>query len=142
MAEQTRARLFWQQDLRFVARSDSGHGVVVDSPKSETAAGASPMELFLIGVGGCTAIDVVSILKKMREHVTGLEVELAAERAPSHPKYFTTVEILYRVRGRGLDRSKVERAVELSHSTYCSASASLRADCPIRSRIEMVEDDH
>jgi putative redox protein len=113
---------------------------VMDSPKSEAAAGASPMELFLLGIGGCTAIDVVAILKKMREPITGLEVEVAADRASSHPKYFTALEIVYHVRGRGLDRAKVERAVELSHSTYCSASASLRADCPVGVRIELTED--
>jgi putative redox protein len=139
MAETTHARLRWHRGMSFVAQSGSGHGLVLDSVGKPGHLGPSPMELFLIGVGGCTAIDVVSILRKMREDVEDVEVEVVGQRAESHPKYFTAITMIYRVKGRGLSREKVERAVELSHSTYCSASASLRPDCRVTARIELEE---
>ncbi len=136
MAEKTTAHLTWHEGMRFVARSQSGHGLIVESPGREGHLGAGPMELVLIGLAGCTGIDVVSILQKMREPLEGLEVEVAGERAPEHPKYYTALEFVYRIRGR-VARDKAERAVELSHSTYCSALASIRPDCRVTSRIEI-----
>jgi putative redox protein len=97
------------------------------------------MEMFVMGIAGCTAMDVVSILEKMRQQVSGLDVEIVADRAPYHPKRLTAISITYRVRGSGIARQKVERAVELSHTTYCSAMASLRDDCPITTTIEIAE---
>ncbi len=98
------------------------------------------MELMLAGVAGCTAIDVVAILTKMRAEFKEVEVEAQGTRATTNPKYFTEIELTYRVRGRRVEREKVERAVELSHSTYCSATASLRPDCRITHRIDIVEE--
>lgn len=140
MAERTTTKLVWQSGMRFEAHSASGHTLTVDSPGRPGHAGAGPMELLLIGVAGCTAMDVVAILEKMREKLAGLEVEIAAERAAANPKYYTAVTLTYRLRGKGLDRNKVERAVELSHSTYCSALASLRPDCAVTTAIEISED--
>jgi len=140
MAEKTSAHLRWIDGMKFLGRSESGHGVVMDSPKDPEHAGASPMEHLLLAVAGCTAMDVVAILGKMRQNVTGLEVAVEGERAEANPKRFTSIEMVYRVRGRGLSRDKVERAVELSQSTYCSASATLRPDCAVTSRIELVEE--
>lgn len=137
MAETTHARLTWHRGMSFVAQSGSGHGLVLDSIGKSGHLGPSPMELFLIGIGGCTAIDVVSILRKMREDVEDIQVEVTGQRAANHPKYFTAIELAYHVKGRALTREKVDRAVELSHSTYCSASASLRPDCRIITRIEL-----
>lgn len=136
MPEQTRALLTWHEGMRFVARSQSGHGLIVESPGRDGNLGAGPMELMLIGLAGCTAIDVVSILTKMRESVEGLEVEIVGDRAEHHPKYYTSLEFVYRIKGR-VAREKAERAVELSHSTYCSALASMRPDCQVHSRIEL-----
>jgi len=97
------------------------------------------MELMLIGIAGCTAMDVVAILERMRQPLAALDVEITGERAEQHPKRFTAISITYRVRGQGLAREKVERAVELSHSTYCSAVVSLREDCKVTTNIEITE---
>lgn len=139
MADATKAELEWQGGLRFAARSGSGHEVALDSPTRPEHQGASPMELVLVGVAGCTAMDVVAILEKMREPLAALVVSVVGERAPSHPKYFTAIEIVYSASGEGLSREKVERAVELSHERYCSAVASLRPDCRVTTRIELAD---
>jgi putative redox protein len=138
MADRLNATLFWESALRFSALPGSGHRITVDSPSRPGHAGPSPMELLLIGVAGCTAMDVVAILEKMREPLAGLDVEVTGERSRSNPKYFTSMSIVYRLRGGGLAREKVQRAVELSHSTYCSALASLRPDCKVTSSIEFL----
>jgi putative redox protein len=135
-----KATLTWQTGLRFHAEAGSGHQLVVDSTGRPGHQGASPMELMLVAVAGCTAIDVAAILEKMREPLTSLHVEVTGEQAESNPKYFKAIEILYRVGGRGVTREKVERAVHLSHSTYCSAVASLRPDCSVESRIEILDE--
>ncbi len=140
MAETTFARLSWVSGLHFEASSASGHSVAVDSVSRAGHAGPSPMELLLVAVAGCTAMDVVAILEKMREPLAGLEVALSGARAENHPKRYTSLEFLYTLRGSGLSREKAERAVELSHSTYCSALASLRPDCTVTTKIEIVND--
>lgn len=139
MGEQVRAELSWHRGLKFVARSGSGHGVLIDSPGRPDHLGAGPMELMLMAVAGCTAMDVVAILEKMRESLTGLTVEITGERAVSNPKYYTSVEICYRLKGAVLSPEKVERAIALSHSTYCSALATLRPDCRVTSRFEIAD---
>jgi putative redox protein len=139
LAEQTRAKLDWQSGLRFSAEPGSGHGLTVDSVARPGHAGPGPMELMLISIAGCTAMDIVSILEKMRQPLSGLDVEIVGDRAEQHPKRFTGIAIVYHVRGHGLAREKVERAVELSHSTYCSAVASLREDCKVTTSIVITE---
>jgi putative redox protein len=135
MAEQTRGVLRWLGGTRLEAESGSEHSLITESVARPGHQGPSPIELFLLGVGGCTALDVAAILEKMREPVVGLRVEVLGSRAETHPKYFTAIEITYRVTGNGISREKVERAVHLSHSTYCSASASLRPDCKLSTKI-------
>ena len=135
MAETTSGTLTWLGGARFEARSGSGHTMITEPVSRPGHAGASPIELFLLGVGGCTAIDVATILEKMHEPVTGLRVEVVGTRAETHPKYFTHIEIVYHVEGDGVDLAKVERAVHLSHSSYCSAAATLRPDCKVATRI-------
>ncbi|MFZ5803833.1 MAG: OsmC family protein [Acidobacteriota bacterium] len=137
MAEQTKATLRWQEGLRFEAESGSGRKIVLDSPSRPNQAGPAPMEVMLMGIAGCTAMDVVAILEKMRQPLARLEVEIVGTRAESHPKYFTGISIVYHLWGEGLTPEKVQRAVELSHQTYCSALASLRPDCKVESRIEI-----
>lgn len=139
MAEQTSATLTWLGEHRFTARSGSGHTLTTESVARAGHQAASPMELMLAAIAGCTAIDVVAILEKMREPLAALSVEIVGTRAESHPKYFTAIELTYRARGAGLSRERVERAVSLSQTQYCSAVASLRPDCAVTSRIEITE---
>lgn len=137
-----KARIKWIQDVMFVGESGSGHALVMDgSPESGGRnLGVRPMEMMLLGLGGCSAFDVVLILKRSREQVTDCVVELEAERAATDPKVFTRVTMRYIVTGRGLDRRKVERAVQLSADKYCSASAMFAKSAQIDHAIEIRED--
>jgi putative redox protein len=140
MSRTVHASLSWQSGTCFLARSQSGHAVTLDSVSHADHIGPSPMELLLIGVAGCTAMDVVAILRKMHEELTGLEVSIAGERAETNPKRYTAVKITYRLKGRTLAMDKAEHAVALSLSTYCGAIASLRPDCKVTSSIEISAD--
>jgi putative redox protein len=131
-------RVIWQEGLRFEAHTPAGHTLVIDSP-SGTNAGPSPMVLVLVALAGCTAMDVISILQKQRQPVTGLEVVVTAERAAEHPKVYTGYEVTYIVRGQGVDRAAVERAVSLSEEKYCSVGAMLGKGAPIRHGIQLDE---
>jgi putative redox protein len=120
-----KAKVTWLNGRAFVGESGSGHAVVMDGAPEAGGRniGVRPMEMLLLGLGGCTAFDVVMILEKGREKVTGLEIELEAERAKEDPKVFTSVTLVYRLRGRNLKRAAVERAIALSNEKYCSATA-------------------
>ena len=120
-------RIKWAEGRTFVAESGSGHGLVIDGPAEHGGRnlGPSPMELVLLGTGGCTAFDVMDILKKGRQVVTDCVVELSAERALEPPRVFTRITMRFVVTGRGLSRTAVERAVQLSAEKYCSASIML-----------------
>lgn len=122
-----KARVKWVEDVTFVGEADSGHAVVMDGPAESGGKnrGMRPMEMLLVGMGGCTAFDVVVILKKARQAVTDCEVVLEAERAAEPPKVFTRIHVHYRVRGAGLSEAQVKRAVDLSTQKYCSASIML-----------------
>ncbi len=117
----------WIDGAMFLAESESGHTVVIDGPASDGGRniGIRPMELVLLGVGGCTSFDVMSILKKARQDVTDCTTEIAAERADEVPSVFTRIHIHFVISGRGLKESQVKRAVELSADKYCSASIML-----------------
>ncbi len=121
------ARVKWIENMAFVAESGSGHAVVVDGPPELGGRnlGVRPMELLLMGVGACSAVDVVMILKKGRQPVSDCVCELKAERADSEPKVFTAIHLNFLVTGRGLNPVQVERAVQLSAEKYCSASIML-----------------
>ena len=120
-----RAKLI--EGMAFLGEAGSGHSIVMDgSPESGGRnAGFRPMELLLVGLAGCTAFDVVLILRRGREDVADCIVEVSAERAPEDPKVFTKLHLDYRVKGKNLDEAKVKRAVELSKEKYCSASIML-----------------
>jgi len=136
-----KARIKWVEERTFVGRSGSGHNVVLGTaygPEGKTP-GPSPMELVLIGTGGCTAYDVVHILEKGREAVEGCEVELDAERAETEPKVFTRIHMHFIVKGKGLSAAKVERAIQLSAEKYCSASIMLAKTAVITHDFELVE---
>ena len=136
-----KARVRWIEDRNFVAESGSGHALVVGASQGaeHPALGAGPMELVLIGLGGCSAIDVVLILEKGREAVRGCEIELEAERADKEPKVFTRIHMHFVVTGRGLSPAKVERAIELSAETYCSVSVMLDKTAQITHDFEIVD---
>jgi putative redox protein len=122
-----KARVKWVEDVTFMGESGSGHTVIMDGPPEDGGKnrGIRPMEMLLIGLGGCTAFDIVHILRKARQPVTDCVVEVDAERAPSAPKVFTRIRVRYVVTGHGLPEAQVRRAVELSAQKYCSASIML-----------------
>ena len=136
-----KARIKWVQDVMFVGESGSGHSVVMDGAPDSGGRnlGVRPMEMLLIGLGGCSAFDVVMILKRGREQVTDCVVELDGERAATDPKVYTKVTMRYIVTGRNLDPQKVERAVKLSEEKYCSASAMFRHTAELAHEIVIVE---
>ncbi len=122
-----KARIKWVQDATFVGESGSGHSVVMDGPPDSGGRnlGVRPMEMLLLGMGGCTAADVVYILKRSRQSVTDCVVELDAERAAEVPKVFTRIHVHFIVTGNKLSENQVKRAVQLSAEKYCSASLML-----------------
>ena len=126
----------WTDNDRFVAISSSRHSIVLDAGKEKTA--NSPMELVLIGLCGCTATDVVTILRKTREPFTRVEVHARAERAPEPPTVYTQIHLTYRVTGN-ISRKAMEDAVRLSEEKYCSVAAMLNKTAKITYSIEYVE---
>ena len=122
-----KARVKWVEAVTFLGESESGHAVVMDGPPESGGRnlGIRPMEMLLLGMGGCTAFDVVMILKKARQPVTDCVVEMQAERADVDPKVFTRIHVHFVVSGDGLSDKQVARAVELSAEKYCSASIML-----------------
>ena len=127
--------------MTFVGESGSGHSVVMDAAPEAGGRnlGVRPMEMVLLGLGGCTTFDVVSILKKSRQQVLDCEVSLEAERADEVPKVFTRIHIHFIVSGKDLDPAKVDRAVSLSADKYCSASRMLEKTAKITHDFEIVE---
>lgn len=138
-----KARVKWVQDVMFVTESGSGHAMVVDGAPEYGGRnlGPRPMELLLMGLGGCTSFDVVTILKKARQDVTGCEAVLEAERADAVPAVFTKIHVHFVVKGRGLKEAQVKKAVDLSAEKYCSASIMLgQAGVVITHDYEVLED--
>ncbi len=137
-----KATIQWTGNVSFVGRADSGHTVKMDGPPDFGGQnlGARPMELVLIGMGGCTAFDVIHILKKSRQDVTDCVAEIDATRADTEPKVFTKIHVHFRVTGRKLDPKKVHQAIELSATKYCSASIMLGKTAEITHDFEIVED--
>ncbi|OOZ39192.1 peroxiredoxin [Solemya pervernicosa gill symbiont] len=122
-----KARIKWVEEATFVGESGSGHAVVMDGPPEHGGRdlGVRPMEMLLLGMGGCASFDVIHILKKSRQDVTNCVAEIEAERAESEPKVFTKIHIHFIVSGNELKDGKVQKAVELSAEKYCSASIML-----------------
>jgi len=131
------ARARWTDQERFLGIATSGHAIVIDAATEKTA--NSPMELVLIALCGCTASDVVSILRKKREPLTSLEVRAQAERAPNPPSVYTELKLIYRVGGK-VSRKAVEDAVRLSKEKYCSVSAMLEKTAKIAVEIEYMDE--
>ena len=136
-----KCRVKWLDHMSFVGESDSGHSLVMDSAPEAGGRdlGVRPMEMLLLGLGGCTGIDVVSILHKSRQDIVDCEIEIDAERADNIPKVFTRIHVRFIVSGRNLDPKKVEKAVQLSADKYCSASRMLEKSAEITHDFEIVE---
>jgi putative redox protein len=128
-----KARVKWIEGAAMLGESGSGHGVAMDGPPEAGGRnlGVRPMEMLLIGMGGCTEFDVLLILRKSRQRVTDCVVELEAERAESDPKVFTRIHAHFILTGHGLDPRQVERAIKLSAEKYCSASIMLGATATV-----------
>jgi putative redox protein len=128
--------------LRFVAEGSTGHSVVMDGDLevggNDTA--SRPTELLLMGLGGCSGMDVISILRKKRQDVTGLEIVVKGEKAESHPKKFTDIHVEYVVRGRGISEDAVKRAIDLSMKRYCSVKATIEGTAKITYSYRIVEE--
>jgi len=123
------------EGMQFVAVSGSGHAIVVDDTKGHT--GAKPIELALLALGACTGFDVISILRKKRQTVTGYEIELHAEQNPEPPSYFTRVEIKHRLRGQ-IAPEAVQRAIYLSETKYCAVGAMISKTAKIEATFEIL----
>lgn len=136
-----KARVKWLEEVTFVGESASGHAVVMDGPAEFGGRnlGVRPMEMLLLGMGGCTAFDVVNILKKTRQNVVDCEVQLEADRADKEPKIFTRIHAHFVVVGKDLSEKHVKRAVELSADKYCSASIMLGKSAEITHDYEIRE---
>ncbi len=136
------AAVKWTHGLNFTGTADSGFTTTVggSTEAGEPAEGLSPMELVLVGLAGCTAMDVISILQKKRQDVTGFEVNVQGERAPEPPRVYTDIAVEYVVRGRRVDPVAVERSIELSVTKYCSVQAMLAPTVPIHHTYRIVEE--
>lgn len=124
-------------DMRFEARDARGATAVLDSPPEGEGAGLSPMEFLLAALGGCTAMDVVGILRKKRQDVTDYQIEVTGERAQHHPKVYASMQVRHILTGRNLSEEAVRHAIELSEEKYCSAHAMLSRSAPITTSFEI-----
>lgn len=134
----------WLDNVSFVGQSGSGHSVVMDGPEDKGGQnlGIRPMEMVLLGLGGCASFDVVSILKKQRQNIQDCKVEIKAQRADAIPSVFTHIELVFYVQGQNLDENKVNKAVALSVDKYCSVSDMLEnGQVNIEHRLELIPED-
>jgi putative redox protein len=133
----------WKEDMTFVGMPDSGFPVQMDADPSYggTNNGVRPMELIALGLAGCTAMDVISILRKKRQQVTQFEVKVNAPRSPEYPKVFTSALITYAVSGKRIEESAVLRSIELAATKYCPAQYMLAKAFPMELRYEIYEDE-
>ncbi|HMT15037.1 MAG TPA: OsmC family protein [Aestuariivirga sp.] len=138
-----KVKVQWIEGRTFLGESGSGHGVLMDTAPDIGGRnlGPRPMEMLLLGMGGCTGIDVVMMLQKMREKVSGCSMELEAERAGEEPKVFTNIKVTYVVTGKGVKPANVERAIQLSAEKYCSASIMLGKTAAITHDFRIVEEE-
>jgi len=137
-----KAKVIYVKGLQFVGESETGHAIVMDGNREFGGedTGPRPMELLLMGLGGCTGMDVVSILKKKRQELEGLEIIIEGKKAEEHPKRFTDITIEFRVKGKNLSEEAVKRAVELSMEKYCSVKATLEEKTNVSFKYSIVSD--
>jgi len=135
----TKATIHFAENDFFVGITPSGHAQTIetDSPRHSAA---TPMELLLLALGGCTGVDVISILRKKRQQISDYRIEVSGERREEHPRAYTRLFVKHIVRGRSVSREAVERAIELSDQKYCSVAATLRGTAEIITSYEIIED--
>ena len=134
----TKTTLRWDKELIFVGTTQQGYEIEFDA---QAQWGCKPTEALLLSLAGCMGIDIVMILQKMRVSLTGLKMDLVGERNPTPPQYFKTIEIVMHITGKNLDSQKVDRAIALSHDTYCSVFNSLRKDLEMKVRYVLQEQE-
>lgn len=141
MGEKKRSTVVWRDDMIFVGHSSNGYTIPLDAQKDVGGhnAGISPIELMLTSLGGCTGMDVISILRKKQQDVTAFEVRVEGVRADEHPRVYTEIWVHFIVTGHNVSKEAVERAIELSRDKYCSASATLRHTATIHYSSEIIE---
>src|SRR5437868_4136288 len=135
-----KATIYMAENDLFVGISPGGHAQVLDTDHERSSA-ATPVELLLIALGACTAVDVIGILKKKREEVTDYRVEVSGERRDEHPRSFTRMKVRHIVRGRNVSEKAVAQAIELSETKYCSVAATYRPTVEMVSSYEIIEED-
>ncbi len=137
-----KARIKWVEQISFLGETGSGHAVLMDGAPEAGGRnlGPRPMEMLLLGAGGCTSIDVVNILKKSRQAITDCYVEMDAERAATDPKVFTKIHMHFVVKGKGVKPEAVEKAIKLSAEKYCSASIMLGATAEMTHDFEVIQE--
>jgi putative redox protein len=138
--DDAKATIHFAGDDLFIGISPSGHAQVLDTDH-ERASAASPVELLLVALGSCTAVDVISILRKKREHVTAYRVEVRGERRSEHPRSFTRMEVRHVVHGHNISEKALSQAIELSESKYCSVAATFRPTVEIISSYEIIPEE-
>ncbi|MCG2722401.1 MAG: OsmC family protein [Thermodesulfovibrionales bacterium] len=135
-------KVTYVKGLQFVGDAESGHAMIMDGDKSVGGenTGPRPMELLLIAAGGCSGMDVISILNKKRQDVTGLEINVSGKKAEEYPKKFTEITVEFIVKGRKIEESAVKRAVELSMTKYCSVKATLEGTAKINYSFKILQE--
>lgn len=141
MGKEKTAHATWAGGMRFDIRTGSGHDLVLDVAEQDGGqnAGPTPTDLLMVGLAGCTGMDVVSILAKMRQEVTGLEISVHGTRQDEYPQIFRRITVTYTFTGRGLRPESVERAIELSETKYCTVGATLAPTATITSTFRIIE---
>jgi putative redox protein len=136
------AQITYVEDLQFIGIPSSGHAVVMDGGESSGGrnSGASPSELLLLGLGGCSGMDVISILKKKRQAVSGFSISVRGKSAEEYPKKFTDIEIVFSVKGKNISEEAVKKAIDLSMNKYCSVKATLEGSAKISYSYEIVQE--
>ncbi|MFQ3574217.1 MAG: OsmC family protein [Thermodesulfovibrionales bacterium] len=136
-----KATLKWLDGFQFVGESTSGHAIVIDGSKDSGAAGTAmtPMELLLVGVGGCAGMDVISILQKKKQDVRGLKINVNGKTPQEYPKRYTDIDIEFIVSGKNIEETAVKRAIELSMEKYCSVKATLEGSAKVTTSYRIEE---
>lgn len=135
------AKVKWAGKGEFLGTDSTKHSVVMSTQDEENRTGLKPSDLLLVALGGCTAVDVVSILEKRRQKLTGLEIQLSAEQDHDPPWTFRKIHMEYSLHGRGLSEPAVERAIKLAEQKYCSVVATISAVAEVTSSFRIIEDD-
>ena len=135
----TKATIHFAENDFFVGITPSGHAQTIETDSRRHSA-ATPMEMLLLALGGCTGVDVISILRKQRQQITDYRIEVSGERREEYPRAYTRLFVKHIVRGRSVSKEAVERAIELSDQKYCSVAATLRGTAEIITSYEIIED--